>query len=221
MVDTACVPSSVLPAPQEEPASNRAAAEKTAAVLVLLFITSFLSRKIRIISEISIVELLQDGIELLKKNQSDSLYEHKISSYDYDHIVSRDLFENIVSSGEYTHICISGDLSKIVSSGQYTRISSSGDFDYIVSSGKGAKIISSGKGAKIVSCGDNSVICCAGNNSIVKAKKGSWITLSELEFSDEKNRNVPKCVKTEYVDGERIKEDTWYRLVNGEFKEVK
>lgn len=24
----------------------------------------------------------------------------------------------------------------------------------------------------------------------------------------------------EYVDGERIKEDTWYRLVDGEFQEV-
>ena len=24
----------------------------------------------------------------------------------------------------------------------------------------------------------------------------------------------------EYVDGERIKADTWYQLVNGEFKEI-
>ena len=31
---------------------------------------------------------------------------------------------------------------------------------------------------------------------------------------------IPKCVKTEYVDGERIKEDTFYKLVDGEFKEV-
>ena len=29
----------------------------------------------------------------------------------------------------------------------------------------------------------------------------------------------PKC-KTEYVDGKRIKEDTWYKLKNGEFIEV-
>ena len=27
------------------------------------------------------------------------------------------------------------------------------------------------------------------------------------------------CVKTEFVDGERIKEDVWYKLVNGEFVE--
>ena len=83
-----------------------------------------------------------------------------------------------------------------------------------------AQIGSSGDNAQICSSGENSVICCAGNNSIVKAKQGSWITLSEWRYSDEKKCNIPVCVKTEYVDGERIKEDTWYKLVDGEFTEV-
>ena len=64
------------------------------------------------------------------------------------------------------------------------------------------------------------MICCAGINSVIKAKKGSWITLSEWEYSDKKGRYIPVCVKTEYVDGVRIKEDTLYRLKNGEFIEV-
>ena len=50
---------------------------------------------------------------------------------------------------------------------------------------------------------------------MAKAKKGSWITLAEYD-----NKFKPICVKTEYVDGERIKEDIFYQLVNGEFKEV-
>ena len=87
-------------------------------------------------------------------------------------------------------------------------------------SGDSAKIGSSGDSARIESTGEYSVICCAGNNSIAKAKKGSWITLSEWQYSKEKKRNIPVCVKTEYVDGERIKEDTWYRIVDGEFQEV-
>ena len=56
-------------------------------------------------------------------------------------------------------------------------------------------------------------------DSIAKAKKGSWITLAEWQYSDEKERYVPVCVKAEFVDGDRIKEDTFYKLVNGEFKE--
>ena len=97
---------------------------------------------------------------------------------------------------------------------------SSGDSAQIGSSGDYAQIGSSGDSAKIESTGEYSVICCAGNNSRAKAKKGSWITLSEWKYSEEKKRNIPVCVKTEYVDGERIKEDTWYRLVDGEFQEV-
>ena len=112
------------------------------------------------------------------------------------------------------------DENKIGSSGYYAQIGSSGDSAKIGSSGYSAQIGSSGDSAQIDSTGEDSVICCAGNNSIAKAKKGSWITLSEWEYSEEKKRVVPLCVKTEYVDGERIKSDTFYRLVKGEFKEV-
>ena len=61
---------------------------------------------------------------------------------------------------------------------------------------------------------------CAGNESKAKAKAGSWITLSEWKWNDDKKRRVPACVKTEFVDGNNIKADTWYQLKNGEFVEV-
>lgn len=85
--------------------------------------------------------------------------------------------------------------------------------------GDSAKIGSSGDYAQIGCTGEDSVICCAGYQSRVKAKTGSWITLAEWEYSKTKKRWIPKCVKTEYVDGERIKADTWYKLVGGEFTE--
>ena len=135
----------------------------------------------------------------------------------------------IGSSGDYAKIGSSGDSAQIGSSGYYAKIGSSGDYAKIGSSGDSAKIGSSGDSAqigssgnyaKINSTGEDSVIMCAGNNSRAKAKVGSWITLTEWEWNDEKNRYVPVCVKTEYVDGENIKADTWYRLQKGEFVEV-
>ena len=87
-------------------------------------------------------------------------------------------------------------------------------------SGYSAQIGSSGDSAQIKSTGYDSIICCAGDDSCVSAKKGSWVTLAEWKYSYEKDRYVPKCVKTEYVDGERIKEDTMYKLIDGEFTEV-
>ena len=100
------------------------------------------------------------------------------------------------------------------------QIGSSGDYAKIGSSGDSAKIGSSGDYAKIDSTGEDSVIMCAGNSSIAKAKEGSWITLAEWKWNDEKKRNVPVCVKTEYVDGDNIKADTWYQLKNRKFVEV-
>jgi hypothetical protein len=131
----------------------------------------------------------------------------------------------IGSSGYYAKIGSSGDSAQIGSSGDSAKIGSSGDSAKIGSSGDSAQIGSSGDYAKIVSEGKNSVVMAAGYNSIAKAKVGSWITLAEWVQTNERYKNgdliwIPKLVKTEYVDGERIKEDTFYKLKNGEFKEV-
>ena len=64
------------------------------------------------------------------------------------------------------------------------------------------------------------MICCAGHGCAVKASTGCWITLSEWKYDGEKDRAVPVCVKTEYVDGEKIKANTPYKLENGKFVEV-
>lgn len=97
----------------------------------------------------------------------------------------------------------------------------SGDSAQIGSSGNYARIGSSGDSAQINCTGSDSVICCAGNGSVVKAPIGCWITLAEWKYDGAKQRYVPVCVKTEYVDGEKIKADTPYMLGNGEFVEVK
>nr|DAE82082.1 MAG TPA: hypothetical protein [Bacteriophage sp.] len=119
----------------------------------------------------------------------------------------------------------SGDSAQIGSSGYSAQIGSSGDSTKIGSSGDYAQIGSSGNYARITSKGKHSVVMAAGYQSQAKAKKGSWITLAEWVRTGDKDEKgfciwIPKCVKTEYVDGERIKEDIFYKLVDGEFKEV-
>jgi hypothetical protein len=142
------------------------------------------------------------------------------SSGNYAKIGSSGNSAKIGSSGDYAKIGSSGNSAQIGSSGDSAQIGSSGDYAQIGSSGDYAQIGSSGDYAKIDSTGEDSVIMCAGNKSKAKAKVGSWITLAEWKWSDEKNHNVPVCVKTEYVDGENIKADTWYQLRNGKFVEV-
>ena len=147
------------------------------------------------------------------------------SSGDYAKIGSSGYSAQIGSSGDYAKIGSSGYSAKIGSSGYSAKIGSSGYYAQIGSSGDYAQIGSSGDYAQITSKGNNSVVMAAGYNSIVKAKIGSWITLAEWIRTGKTNDSgkyiwIPKCVKTECVDGERIKEDTFYKLVDGEFKEV-
>ena len=207
------------------------------------------SSKIKVVAEIGFTGLFKAGIEWIEevtnpthiieetrgKNDKDKIGSSGDSakigtSGNYVQIGSSGNSAKIGSSGDYAKIGSSGDSAKIGSSGDFAKIGSSGNsaqigssgnYAQIGSSGNSAQIGSSGNSAQIDSTGEDSVICCAGNNSIVKAKKGSWVTLSEWKYSKEKERNVPVCVKTEFVDGERIKTDTWYKLENGEFVEVK
>ena len=143
------------------------------------------------------------------------------SSGYYAKIGSSGYYAQIGSSGYSAQIGSSGDSAKIGSSGDYAKIGSSGNYAQIGSSGDCAQIGSSGNSAKITSEGKYAVICCAGYDSIAKGKIGSWITLSEWKYSDIEDANIPVCVKTEKIDGVKIKADTFYKLVNGEFVEVK
>ena len=140
------------------------------------------------------------------------------SSGNYAQIGSSGDSAQIGSSGYSAQIGSSGYSAQIGSSGYSAQIGSSGDYAQIGSSGYSAQIGSSGDYAQIESTGNHSVVMAAGNNSIAKAKIGSWITLAEWDCID--GVWIPICVKTEKVDGERIKADTFYKLVDGEFKEV-
>ena len=170
------------------------------------------SSKIKIKADIGFVGLFKAGIEYLKEitkyNDNDCN-----GSGDSAQIGSSGDSAQIGSSGDSAQIGSSGDYAKIGSSGDSAKIGSSGNSAKIGSSGNSARIGSSGNYAQIKSDGKDAVIMCAGERSKARAKVGSWITLAE--WIDGK----PVCVKTEQVDGVRIKADTWYTLKNGEFVE--
>ena len=198
----------------------------------------FCTKKLKIGAKLSISKFINACVDFAIEKTSTCIADNKISSGNFAQIGSSGYSAQIGSSGYSAQIGSSGDFAKIGSSGDFAQIGSSGDFAQIGSSGNSARIGSSGNSAQIGSSGYSArigssgdfaqigssgkdcVICCAGHNSVVKAKKGSWITLAEWEYSEEKERYIPKCVKTEFVDGERIKEDTLYKLIDGEFVEV-
>ena len=173
--------------------------------------TKTCSSRIKIKAELKLADIINLGIEWLKEITSPSKIEVNNTSNDGN-------YAKIGSSGDSAKIGSSGNYAKIGSSGNSAKIGSSGDSALIGSSGNYAKIGSSGDYAKIGSSGQDSIIMCAGYDSKAKAAVGSWITLAEWKRIEDVWK--PICVKTEQVDGKRIKADTYYRLIDGKFEEV-
>ena len=166
--------------------------------------TKICSSKIKIKAELKLADMINLGVEWLKEITSPEKIKTSIKDNSF---------------GDGAQIGSFGNGAQIGSFGNNAKIGSFGNNAKIGSSGNGAQIGSSGYGAQIDSTGEDCVIMCAGINSVAKASKGPWITLSEWSYSDKKQRYIPVCVKTEFVDGKKIKADTYYSLKGGVFVE--
>ena len=181
----------------------------------------FCSRKLKIGVKLGLSGFVKACVDFVLEKTIAETPSENVDSGDYARIGSSGNYARIGSSGNSAQIGSSGYCAQIGSSGNSAQIGSSGYCARIGSSGNYARIGSSGDYARINCTGSDSVICCAGHGSVVKAPIGCWITLAEWKYDGAKQRYVPVCVKTEYVDGEKIKADTPYMLKNGEFVEAK
>jgi len=125
-----------------------------------------------------------------------------------------------INKNNYANQASSGDNANQASSGYNVNQASSGYNVKQASSGYNVKQASSGDNAKSEINGKYSVSASIGMDSKIKGKKGNWITLAEWIWNKEKQRYIPIYVKSAQIDGEKIKEDTWYMLKDGKFKVV-
>ena len=149
------------------------------------------TRKLKIGAKLSLVGFIKASIDFLFEKAD------KTRKKDYSKLAASGYSSKLAASGDSSKLAASGDSSQLAASGDYSKLAASGDYSKLAASGK------------------NSVVMCAGNNSKAKAKVGSWITLAEWKYIN--GEYTPVCVKTEQVDGKRIKEDVFYTLKNGEF----
>ena len=100
----------------------------------------------------------------------------------------------------------SGDRSKLAASGVGSQLAASGDRSQLAALGYGSKLAASGA---------YSIAAAIGKNSVASAALGSWIVLAEYD-----KQNNPLCVRAAQIDGEKLKPNVFYMLVDGEFVEV-
>lgn len=228
-----------------EPNNRYCIVEQSGKIIESINNSKQVSSEIKIIKEIGLDGLVKAEVEHLKKttknsNTDETIIKSKWGGYinstkPQAQIYSEGYGTKIYSGGCDTRIISVGsgaiigseDLSnEIYSMGYRAKIYSIGDFakirantsSIIYSTGHYAQIYTSGFGVVVCSMGYHSIINCQGNSTVVRAKKGSWITLTEWKMI--RGVFIAYRVKTEYVDGERIKEDTFYTIENGKFVEA-
>ena len=139
-------------------------------------------------------------------------------------------FSNSINDGERSIAVNCGFKSSAVNSGFMSCALNSGENSSAMSSGYKSSAINNGNGSVAITLGSLSSAINNGKDSIAvawgvedkaKAEKGSYIVLAEWVFNEERSEYVFKGAKMRKVDGKKIKANTFYKLENGKFVEVK
>lgn len=79
--------------------------------------------------------------------------------------------------------------------------------------------INTGENGYAAADGYSSVAAALGNRGAAKGGVGCWIILAEHRFDEDGVLHIVD-IQNARVDGEIVKADTWYKLVNGKIRAV-
>ena len=123
-----------------------------------------------------------------------------------------------------------GYCSAATNTGDYSAATNTGNFSAATNTGYRSAATNTGYRSAATNTGDcsaakvegkESIAIVTGQDSKASGTLGCWLVLTERgDWDDDVNGCPIKEVKAVKVDGEKIKPDTWYQLVDGEVKEV-
>ena len=124
------------------------------------------------------------------------------------------------NSGNYGVASNSGNYGVASNSGNYGATSNSGYKGVASNSGNCGVASNSGNCGAAETSGKHSIAISVGYDSKARGALGTWIVLAERDEWDGEGYPI-KDVRAFKVDGEQVKADTWYKLVNGVLIETK
>ena len=122
---------------------------------------------------------------------------------------------NAAASGEGGNAAASGNLGNAAASGWRGNAAASGNLGNAAASGWRGTAVVTGFAGRATALGEQCLAVAWGKDSLARGTVGNWIVVSERD--DDGNIIDVKIAK---VDGDTVKADTWYKLVNGEIMEA-
>ena len=163
------------------------------------------AKKIKIGAEIGLKGVIDAGVKFIFEKCEDATEER--ASGERGNAAASGWSGNAAASGESGNAAASGERGNAAASGWSGNAAASGERGCAVSSGKYGSAEANGKQCIAVAFGEQ---------GRARGKIGNWIVVAE--YGSDREIIEPKIA---VVDGENIKQDTWYTVKNGEFVEVK
>ena len=174
-------------------------------------------KKISIKAEIGIAGIIKAGVEYIK-DQVNWDDDKKSNTGDYSAATNTGYYSAATNTGNRSAATNTGDYSAATNTGYYSAATNTGDYSAATNTGDYSAATNTGNRSAATVKGKESVAMAIGYNSKAKGSLGCFIVLAEYKELGGKYHIVD--VKSAKVDGEKIKPDTFYKLINGEFVEA-
>ena len=172
-------------------------------------------KSISIKAEIGIAGIVKAGVEYIK-NQVDWNNDKKTNTGDCSAATNTGDCSAATNTGNRSAATSTGNRSAATNTGDRSAATNTGDRSAATNTGYRSAATNTGYRSAATVEGKESVAMAIGYGSKAKGSIGCFIVLAEWKkFEDETYHIVD--VKSAKVDGTKIKPDTFYKLVNGEF----
>ena len=170
-------------------------------------------KHIKISAEIGLKGVINAGVRFVF-DKCESATEENASGWSGNAAASGDS-GNAAASGWSGNAAASGNLGNAAASGDSGNAAASGERGNAAASGDSGTAVVTGFAGRATALGEQCLAVAWGEDSLARGTVGNWIVVSERD--DDGNIIDVKIAK---VDGDTVKADTWYKLVNGEIMEA-
>ena len=165
-------------------------------------------KKISVKAEIGIAGIIKAGVEYIKEQVN----------WEDDKATNTGNWSAATNTGNWSAATNTGYQSAATNTGYQSAATNTGDRSAATNTGDQSAATNTGYQSAAIVEGKESIALAAGIKSKAKGKIGCFIVLAEWKEINYEYHLVD--VKSAKVDGENIKEDTFYMLKSGKFVEV-
>lgn len=167
-------------------------------------------KKLEVEKEISLLEIAKESVKYIKENLTEKHVKTNID--DQSAVTNIGDYSAATNTGNQSVATNTGDFSAAANTGYCSIATNTGYKSIATNTGKHSAAISIGGISKAAVSGEKSVAVAIGPYGMAKGSIGCWLVLSEFEITNDSFYR--KDVKVFYVDGKKIKADTFYTLKN-------